>query len=974
MKKIFITALAALAIAGSSRAADIRLFASNLGNGLTAQGGTPAVTNATVRFGVFPAGFDYASNATDFNALDSAFVEVATVTGPLSVANASGFFDISAVADGSATYEGTPYDSSSGTTTNQPGDVAGEKIHIFVRTASQVAVFSTNQVWPDNDDIVTDAIVTPDAGTAGLVAHIGALANGADIGAGASSHTLVGANIAPIVNVSRSPSTGSLLVNSATVTFTANLTEGTSPVTYQWFRNGAAISGATSATYTIPALQLTLSSRGNYHVVATNVVGSSPSSPVNLEVHTLKPTIITQPTNRIAAAGSAVNLSVVAVGEGSLTYQWKKGLANIGGATSATYTVAANLVDSGTYSCVVTNANGFIATTSANVIVVNTAPRTVDAALGLNLKLDAAMSGTGATFLWKNNGVTLSNGGRITGATAASLNISALQVADAPGPYTCDVTAYGTTITTGAVTLTTFSPVPVINNPISAPDAIVGSSYTFQVPYDLDVRRKPTRFALLAGTGPLPAGLILNAVTGAITGRPTSVGLVGGTLTRTLRVVASNTAGSVTSDPFTITVRALPVNRTGMFNGLISRGTTTFGAPRTGVWANNGGFFTITVLPTTGAMSASFTIDNKRYAATGFYTVVGTDPSTATYTATFPINVARTLGAAPQPATVWTVNFSTSGDLITSGTINQAGGAESLTFSGWRNVWSATNPATKYTNGTVATAYTTYNVGMSLPDASPLLSESSVPQGHGYFSFKPTHLGVAAMTGRTADGETVTSSCNIGPNGQAYFFRSMYAYAATTLERGSLHGGFTIDEAVNASPSDNTIAASFTWNRPVDIRSITTAVGRTYAAGFGSTDGIALSVYGGAYIAPVSPKLLLGLNPGSTVANADLDFEILGAAVTPALDVNLRVAGTTASPVNTVLAPNPALVTIAAVGSTGVFTGTLTTTAPFAGKPTYQGLVVPVAGELRGVGYFLLPQSGSTTATILSGSVDLMKK
>ena len=58
------------------------------------------------------------------------------------------------------------------------------------------------------------------------------------------------------------------------VIFTATAT-GAAPLAYQWFRDGQAIAGATSATYTLAAAQP--AHAGSYHVVATNAVGSATS-------------------------------------------------------------------------------------------------------------------------------------------------------------------------------------------------------------------------------------------------------------------------------------------------------------------------------------------------------------------------------------------------------------------------------------------------------------------------------------------------------------------------------------------------------------------------------------------------------------------------------------------------------------------------------------------------------------------------
>jgi len=64
---------------------------------------------------------------------------------------------------------------------------------------------------------------------------------------------------------------------SATFTVAA---AGTAPITYQWSKGGVAISGATTASLTIPSTQV--SNAGTYNVVLTNAVGSVTSASATL--------------------------------------------------------------------------------------------------------------------------------------------------------------------------------------------------------------------------------------------------------------------------------------------------------------------------------------------------------------------------------------------------------------------------------------------------------------------------------------------------------------------------------------------------------------------------------------------------------------------------------------------------------------------------------------------------------------------
>src|SRR5260370_7594700 len=80
-----------------------------------------------------------------------------------------------------------------------------------------------------------------------------------------------------------------------TATFVTSAT-GTSPISYQWRKNGANIPGAMASSYTTPTT--TLADNGaKFDVVVSNRAGSVTSSPPTLTVHPppMAPTITTQP-------------------------------------------------------------------------------------------------------------------------------------------------------------------------------------------------------------------------------------------------------------------------------------------------------------------------------------------------------------------------------------------------------------------------------------------------------------------------------------------------------------------------------------------------------------------------------------------------------------------------------------------------------------------------------------------------------
>jgi hypothetical protein len=120
----------------------------------------------------------------------------------------------------------------------------------------------------------------------------------------------------------------------------------TTGVSYQWYKNGAAITGATNASYSIPSVAST--DAGNYSVRLTNICGTTISDTVGLVVNPL-------PVPTINQVG--FNLST-----GSFSsYQWLKNNLIIPGATLQNYTVTSN----GSYRVLVTNSNGCSDTSNA---------------------------------------------------------------------------------------------------------------------------------------------------------------------------------------------------------------------------------------------------------------------------------------------------------------------------------------------------------------------------------------------------------------------------------------------------------------------------------------------------------------------------------------------------------------------------------------------------------------------------------
>src|SRR5207244_668130 len=120
-----------------------------------------------------------------------------------------------------------------------------------------------------------------------------------------------------------------------TATFTV-VAAGTAPLTYQWQKNGANLTGATSASYTTPATT-TADSGSTFRVVVANTPGTVTSAAATLTVTAaaVAPTITTPPANQTVTAGQTASVTVVGGGTAALNYQGQKKRENNAGATAA---------------------------------------------------------------------------------------------------------------------------------------------------------------------------------------------------------------------------------------------------------------------------------------------------------------------------------------------------------------------------------------------------------------------------------------------------------------------------------------------------------------------------------------------------------------------------------------------------------------------------------------------------------------
>ncbi|MBM4233950.1 MAG: hypothetical protein FJ160_07190 [Gammaproteobacteria bacterium] len=226
---------------------------------------------------------------------------------------------------------------------------------------------------------------------------------------------------------------------------------GKPPFTFQWYRNGVAIAGATEQIYATNPL--TISDDGSkYSVKISNAQGSATSSEATLTVKPA-PTITVQPTAQTVNAGAAANFSVTATGD-QLQYQWLRDEVPINGATSATYSITATTAadDGVVITVLVGNPGGIVGSQSVLLTVLSSPAVTIQPVAQTVVESDPvvfAVSATGGNlqYQWRRNGSNIAD------ATSRVLRVAAATAADDSAAYSVVLSNTRGSVTSNAATL-----------------------------------------------------------------------------------------------------------------------------------------------------------------------------------------------------------------------------------------------------------------------------------------------------------------------------------------------------------------------------------------------------------------------------------------------------------------------------------------------------------------------------------------
>lgn len=300
----------------------------------------------------------------------------------------------------------------------------------------------------------------------------------------------------------------------------------------------------------------------------------------------------------------------------------------------------------------VTDADGLVANLAAFTLTVVSAAPTVSAlpmVTGITTQGQTLTATTGTwngaptayAFQWKRNTVA------IGGATASTYVLAAADVAT---EITVTVTATnggGNTAATSAATATIAAVLSISGSP--ATTGTVGTAYSFTP--TLAGGRVPRSVTLTAGV--LPAGLSLNATTGALTGSPTTVETRPGL---TLRVTDA--------DGLTATLAAFQIAVSAASGGTIAltgspSTVATIGQAYSFTPTRTGGTAPFTYSMLTGTLPAGITLNTS----TG---VISGTPTTSGVTALLVLRVTDGVGSVDDLPN-WTITTSASPSYIPSG-------------------------------------------------------------------------------------------------------------------------------------------------------------------------------------------------------------------------------------------------------------------------------------------------------------------
>ncbi|HSZ62831.1 MAG TPA: putative Ig domain-containing protein [Terriglobales bacterium] len=370
-----------------------------------------------------------------------------------------------------------------------------------------------------------------------------------------------------------------------------------------------------------------------------------------------------------------------------------------------------------------------------------------------------------------------------------------------------------------------------------------------------------TPYSWTVTTGSLPAGLILNAATGAISGTPTTAAVGTANFTVTVTDSETPTAKTATANLSIVVNPALSVTTNSLPAGVI-------GTSYSQTLAAAGGITPYTWAITTGSLPTGLSLNTSTGAISGkpsgtftgtvSFTVTVTDNESPTKQ-TASANLSIVISAPPLSVTTTSLAAGTIGNAYTNQTLQATGGITPYTWAittGSLPSGLSLNAATGVISGTPTGTF------VGTDSFTVTVTDSETPTGGMASANLSIAISVAPLSVTTTSSSLpvgVVSSVYAGATLQATGGITPYSWTVTT---GSLPAGLTLNASTGAI--SGTPTASGTANFTVTVTDAETPTAKTATANLSIVVNPALSV-----TTTTLPAGVIGTTyPGATLAAA----------------------------------------------------------------------------------------------------------